>query len=348
MIVFSRREMAVRPDASNPVTFASMLLVALGLLRAAVDAQGVSVVPTVLDGNPFRGDDVRSTFTTGDKISLNIIVDTRRTPIQLDAVTVTIRFPQGILRKLIRRPFEPPGTGWPTPEGVPLISSATDLPEAMQPLLGSPFLVISGSAENEECPCDEDNGAGMEAVVHFLLVDLQREVFLAPGVYPLFQTDWVVTEDCDVREFSVEITDGPREGLRGLGKPARTFLVDDESGLVFGIGSGLRTQDSSDLRLRCRRDLTFIRGDVNVDGQIDVTDAVGVLTFLFLGYDAACEAAADADGSELVEITDSIFLLRFLFLAGKPVPAPYPGCGVSPVETMIPCRRICTVDEPPR
>lgn len=341
MFAFRRWRVAICSDARNLVAFVTTLLLSSGGLPGTIDAQGVSVVPTILNGNPFRGNDVRNTYTTGDKMSLNVIVDTRGTEIELDAITVSVRFPRGVIRKLVRREFEPPGTGWPTPGGLPFISSAADLPEPVQALLGRPFLTISGSADNDDCPCDEDNGEGMETVVHFLLVDLQREIFIVPGVYHLFQTDWIVTEDCNFAEFRVEITDGPGEGLVALGKPARSFLLDEDSGKVFKIASGLRTKDTGTLSLRCRRELTFIRGDVNVDAQVDITDAVGILTFLFLGHETLCEAAADTDDSGAIDITDSIYLLRFLFLAGKPVPHPYPVCGTAVVETSVPCRRTC-------
>ena len=72
---------------------------------------------------------------------------------------------------------------------------------------------------------------------------------------------------------------------------------------------------------------TFRRGDANQDGIVDISDAIAVLTHLFLGGTALCLDANDADGSGSEEITDGIYLLNHLFAGGDPPPAPYPGCG---------------------
>ncbi len=42
-----------------------------------------------------------------------------------------------------------------------------------------------------------------------------------------------------------------------------------------------------------------------------------------------CKAAADANNDEVIDISDAIYTLAFLFLeSGKPIPAPYPQCGL--------------------
>jgi hypothetical protein len=72
---------------------------------------------------------------------------------------------------------------------------------------------------------------------------------------------------------------------------------------------------------------TFVRGDVNEDGGVDVADALAVCGQLFLGQPLLCGDASDADDSGLVDIADAIFLLRFLFSQGLPPPHPYPDPG---------------------
>jgi hypothetical protein len=75
----------------------------------------------------------------------------------------------------------------------------------------------------------------------------------------------------------------------------------------------------------------YVRGDVNADGEIDLSDPVSVLNFLFLGgARPPCEDAADTDGDGDVNITDASFFLNFLFLGGPAPPAPFPACGVAP------------------
>lgn len=82
----------------------------------------------------------------------------------------------------------------------------------------------------------------------------------------------------------------------------------------------------------------FIRGDVNQDGRVDVSDPVSVLLYLFLaGHDVACVAAADFDDNGAVNVTDAIFGLRFLFSQGDLPPAPYPRCGMDPTPDGLGC-----------
>jgi len=59
----------------------------------------------------------------------------------------------------------------------------------------------------------------------------------------------------------------------------------------------------------------FLRGDVNNDGTLNITDPINILGFLFLGNptDLQCEDAADANDSGNINITDSIHLLNYLF-----------------------------------
>lgn len=91
----------------------------------------------------------------------------------------------------------------------------------------------------------------------------------------------------------------------------------------------------------------FIRGDANLDGHIDLSDAVKILGYLFLGdRDTSCPDALDSDDSGTVEITDSILLLAYLFLGGSRLPQPFPRCGVDLTEAdglgcwSTPCRWI--------
>jgi Raf kinase inhibitor-like YbhB/YbcL family protein len=62
------------------------------------------------------------------------------------------------------------------------------------------------------------------------------------------------------------------------------------------------------------------RGDANLDGGVDLADAVHILFWLFAGGAAPpCPPAADADADGAHGIADAVFLLKFLFLSG---PAP--------------------------
>ena len=83
---------------------------------------------------------------------------------------------------------------------------------------------------------------------------------------------------------------------------------------------------------------SFVRGDANADGAINMTDAISILSFLFLGGDEpACLDAADTDNNEVVQLTDGIYMLNFLFSGGTPPPPPYPGCGEDPTTDELGC-----------
>src|SRR5262245_45447720 len=79
---------------------------------------------------------------------------------------------------------------------------------------------------------------------------------------------------------------------------------------------------------------SFIRGDADASGAVDLTDAFRVLGYLFLGDPPAfeCFDAADADESGAVDISDGIAILTSLFVSGAPLPAPYPLCGYDPTD----------------
>jgi hypothetical protein len=77
---------------------------------------------------------------------------------------------------------------------------------------------------------------------------------------------------------------------------------------------------------------TFRRGDANASGTLELTDAIVVLGYLFLGSERpACADAADANDNGTLELTDAIFILNYLFLGSRPPPPPGPNaCGVDP------------------
>jgi hypothetical protein len=75
----------------------------------------------------------------------------------------------------------------------------------------------------------------------------------------------------------------------------------------------------------------FHRGDTDNNGQLQLTDAVRILGFLFLGgVSPTCLDAADTDGNNQLQLTDAVRILGFLFLGGVPPVAPGPppaACG---------------------
>lgn len=76
----------------------------------------------------------------------------------------------------------------------------------------------------------------------------------------------------------------------------------------------------------------FLRGDPDDNGERQLTDAVRILNYLFLGLGGIpCLDAADADDSGDIQLTDAVRILNFLFQGTGVIPPPYLECG--PDET---------------
>jgi hypothetical protein len=82
----------------------------------------------------------------------------------------------------------------------------------------------------------------------------------------------------------------------------------------------------------------FLRGDSNRDERIDISDAVDVLGYLFLGTLAlSCEDAADANDDGEVNISDPVLVLSSLFLGTGPLPEPSGEKGQDPTSDGLLC-----------
>jgi hypothetical protein len=82
----------------------------------------------------------------------------------------------------------------------------------------------------------------------------------------------------------------------------------------------------------------FIRGDVDQNGALNITDPILLLDYLFLaGTRPPCDDAADADDSGDISITDPIRILGLLFLGDAPLPAPYPDPGEDATPDSLSC-----------
>ncbi len=86
---------------------------------------------------------------------------------------------------------------------------------------------------------------------------------------------------------------------------------------------------------------TFIRSDVNLDGSINLADAVRLLEHLFMTVAIDCRKAADGNDDSSVNLADVIFQLAFLFNAGSAPPEPFPGCGTDPTPDPLECQVYC-------
>jgi 1,4-alpha-glucan branching enzyme len=85
---------------------------------------------------------------------------------------------------------------------------------------------------------------------------------------------------------------------------------------------------------------SFVRGDCNGDGVVDVSDAVRILFYLFRGAGGGdCVASCDAAGEGSVNIADAVRVLTHIFREGPPPAAPWPECGTN--AGALECGRRC-------
>ena len=85
---------------------------------------------------------------------------------------------------------------------------------------------------------------------------------------------------------------------------------------------------------------TFIRGDHTADGSLQLNDAIGLLSFLFVPGTPAplCHDASDLDDNGILGLADGIYLLNHLFVPGSPAPPePFPECGDDPTDDSLDC-----------
>jgi hypothetical protein len=113
----------------------------------------------------------------------------------------------------------------------------------------------------------------------------------------------------------------------GSGEPVAVQVTIDAAPVApLEIADGLLTCGPGPSREAYRR------GDANVDGTVNVADAVFILEFLFLdGRTLPCADAGDTNNDNELDIADPVYLLSYIFLNGVAPEAPGPEeCGTDP------------------
>jgi len=85
---------------------------------------------------------------------------------------------------------------------------------------------------------------------------------------------------------------------------------------------------------------TFERGHTNGDGDLNLADAVCLLSYLFGPAGESCKEivrqcldAADANDDGAVDVADAIAILSHLFAGAGPLPEPFGSCGIDPTNS---------------
>ncbi len=78
----------------------------------------------------------------------------------------------------------------------------------------------------------------------------------------------------------------------------------------------------------------FTRGEINNDGNTDLSDGVVILSFLFRGETdtPACLDAADTNDDARIDVSDAIRIFAFLFVGGPPPLPPFESAGADPTD----------------
>lgn len=85
----------------------------------------------------------------------------------------------------------------------------------------------------------------------------------------------------------------------------------------------------------------FIRGDINSDGAIGISDSYYAVSWLFMGHDEPpCFEGADVNSDGRLDLTDPIQLLVYLLMGGPPPEAPFPDPGIDPNENSLDCKSV--------
>ena len=74
----------------------------------------------------------------------------------------------------------------------------------------------------------------------------------------------------------------------------------------------------------------FIRGDVDRNGSLQLTDAILTLSVLFSGGSTSCLEAVDANADDDLNLVDPILILEYLFMDSAPPTSPFPLEGLDP------------------
>jgi hypothetical protein len=135
-----------------------------------------------------------------------------------------------------------------------------------------------------------------------------------------------------------EVPEGANPALRAENRVGLTINADSPDPVLDSLEIEVPAAGQG-IMLAIVSNREFLRGDVDRNGRVQLTDGVALLNFLFLGGQRPpCLDAADSDDSGRLDLTDALGILNFLFLGGTRLAAPGPEeAGQDPTPDTLGC-----------
>ena len=145
----------------------------------------------------------------------------------------------------------------------------------------------------------------------------------------------VITVDYETGGSMAGNEDGATASLTwddGLGSPAVANVV------VVGGASLTAAQSNGSITLNPVVTIDWLRGDANGDSQVNVADAIWIISELFVsGPASSCAIARDANADSKYDIADPTYIVQYRFISGPMPSAPFPECGQVDGQTPEDC-----------
>ncbi|HVR75505.1 MAG TPA: dockerin type I repeat-containing protein [Planctomycetota bacterium] len=191
--------------------------------------------------------------------------------------------------------------------------------------------------EQTELTSGGENGAN-EGAVSAVILSFSKPISLPATGQAVLLGLVIEVKAPDSGERAVEVSFV--DGLKGSGQAVKNVIT-------YGMGITRRDdggpedddEDGYEPCLSvCRVVGTFVRGSVDGDDEVNLTDAIQILGHLFKGApEPGCLEAADTTGDGEVNLTDAIHLLHHLFRGGPAPVSPYPDCGRGAAGSLLGC-----------
>ena len=98
------------------------------------------------------------------------------------------------------------------------------------------------------------------------------------------------------------------------------------------------TPNMEPAKLSAPNESSFLRGDANSDGRVNITDMTLILRVLFqAAVGPSCVDRMDANDDGAVNLSDALHLGQALYQNGPTIPAPFPSIGNDPTPDGLSC-----------